>query len=55
MGGFNYIIRDVRPGLDLNLIAANNQDTQLGEIKNKFNPNAAVAGTYVLRERRCRA
>jgi hypothetical protein len=47
VGGFNYVINDVRPGLDLNLIAANNQDTQLGEIKNKFNPNASVAATYL--------
>jgi len=47
VGGLNYQINDIRPGLDLNLEYTNNQDTQLGEIKNKFNPNAAVSANYM--------
>jgi len=47
VGGLTYNIRDIRPGLDLDLIALQNNDTQLGEIKaNKFNPNAQVSATY---------
>ncbi|MHB2016191.1 MAG: hypothetical protein ACYCW6_04515 [Candidatus Xenobia bacterium] len=48
VGGGNYILRDVKPGLDLNLIYAHNFDTQLGisAAKNKLNPNEAQDVNY---------
>lgn len=47
VSGLNYVIRDIRPGLDLNLLYANNRDTQLGAVKaNKLNPNAGVNANY---------
>jgi len=48
VAGFNYVLNDIKPGLDLNLIYTHNNDTQLGLVKvNKINPNEALNVNYL--------